>query len=148
VVDEKAPGATRRSVYLQQRRTQVDSLLEVFDAPSIVSTCTRRAPSTIPLQSLSLLNSDFVMRRARKLAERLDRDGTCGSARTSDQDTRIMRAFLHSINRAPHPDERLAARAFLEAQQDRYISIANPTAAAWSDLCQMLFASNAFLYID
>ena len=61
VVAERSPGATRRSVYLQQRRTQTDSLLEVFDAPSIVTTCTRRSPSTIPLQSLSLLNSDFVI---------------------------------------------------------------------------------------
>ena len=40
---KKSPGATRRSVYLQQRRTQTDSLLEVFDAPSIVTTCTRRS---------------------------------------------------------------------------------------------------------
>ena len=45
-VDESAPGATRRSVYLQQHRTQLASLLEVFDAPSIVTTCTRRQPST------------------------------------------------------------------------------------------------------
>ena len=80
VVDESAAGATRRSVYLQQRRTQIASLLEVFDAPSIVTTCTRRLPSTIPLQSLSLLNSDFVVARARKLAERLERE--CRSRET------------------------------------------------------------------
>ena len=64
VVDESTAGATRRSVYLQQRRTEITSLLEVFDAPSIVTTCTRRLPSTIPLQSLSLMNSDFVVARA------------------------------------------------------------------------------------
>ena len=46
----------------------------MFDAPSIVTTCTRRLPSTIPLQSLSLLNSDFVVARAGKLAERLERE--------------------------------------------------------------------------
>ena len=33
VVDETAAGATRRSVYLQRRRTQIASFLEVFDAP-------------------------------------------------------------------------------------------------------------------
>ena len=79
VVAEGTPGASRRSVYLQQRRTQTDSLLEVFDVPSIVTTCTRRSPSTIPLQSLSLLNSDFVTTRARKLAARLD-SGTAPAA--------------------------------------------------------------------
>ena len=41
-VEDSAPGSTRRSVYLQQRRTQLASLLDVFDAPSIVTTCTRR----------------------------------------------------------------------------------------------------------
>ena len=61
LVVESTSGATRRSVYLQQRRTAVTSVLEVFDAPSIVTTCTRRLPSTIPLQSLSLLNSDFML---------------------------------------------------------------------------------------
>ncbi|HEX3450309.1 MAG TPA: PSD1 and planctomycete cytochrome C domain-containing protein, partial [Isosphaeraceae bacterium] len=61
VVTESAEGATRRSVYLQQRRTEITSLLDLFDAPSIVTTCTRRVPSTIPLQSLSLMNSDFMV---------------------------------------------------------------------------------------
>ena len=42
VVEENTAGATRRSVYLQQRRTQTNSLLEVFDSPSLVTTCTRR----------------------------------------------------------------------------------------------------------
>ena len=81
VVDESAPGATRRSVYLQQRRTEITSLLEVFDAPSIVTTCTRRFPSTIPLQSLSLMNSNFMIARAQKLAMRLETE--CNGASRS-----------------------------------------------------------------
>ena len=114
VVDESTAGATRRSVYLQQRRTQITSLLEVFDAPSIVTTCTRRLSSTIPLQSLSLLNSDFVVARAQKLAERLERDCKCDVAGQADADARITRAFLLTTGRAPDQDERDAARRFLE----------------------------------
>jgi hypothetical protein len=149
MVDEKADGSTRRSVYLQQRRTQTESMLEVFDAPSIVTTCTRRSPSTIPLQSLSLLNSEFVTNRARKLAERLDRDVNCRGDFT-DQDGRITRAFLLCVNRAPEPDERSAARRFLRAHDPGYPSNAKPDSRqnGWTDLCQMLFASNAFLYVD
>ncbi len=150
VVDEKSADATRRSVYLQQRRSQTDSLLEVFDAPSIVSTCTRRSPSTIPLQSLSLLNSDFVIRRAQKLALRLGCEGKCASGVLCDQEFRITTAFLLVLSRAPEPNERLAARRFLDAQRDRQTE--NGKAGAhddgWADLCQMLFASNAFLYVD
>jgi hypothetical protein len=150
VVGEKVPGATRRSVYLQQRRTQTDSLLEVFDAPSIVTTCTRRSPSTIPLQSLCLLNSDFVRRRARNVATRVDSEESCRSGSRSDQDARIKKAFLLCINRPPDPDEHSAAKRFLQSQRERDAGAAKPDAPqnALSDLCQMLFASNAFLYID
>ncbi len=144
-VDESTPGASRRSVYLQQRRTQVASLLDVFDAPSIVTTCTRRLPSTIPLQSLSLLNSDFVVARAVRLARRLDRD--CGADAV---DARIDRAFLLVVGRGPGREEREASRRFLESQPSRYPGMAGPDARlrAWADFCQMLLASDAFLYVE
>jgi hypothetical protein len=150
VVAEGSSGAARRSIYLQQRRTQTNSLLEVFDAPSLVTTCTRRSPSTIPLQSLSLLNSDFVRDRARKLAARLDRDCACEGASGSVHEPRIVRAFQLTVNRVPVTDELTAARRFLQAQRLRYATEAkrDPHHDAWADLCQMLFASNAFLYVD
>ncbi len=150
VVPESTPGATRRSVYLQQRRTQIASMLDVFDAPSIVTTCTRRLPSTIPLQSLSLLNSEFVVARARKLAERLEQD--CGSGRhvSDETDARITRAFELVTGRGPSRDEREASRRFLQAQPARYPGLADLDARrrAWADLCQMLLASDAFLYVE
>jgi hypothetical protein len=150
VVAEGSPGATRRSIYLQQRRTQINSLLEVFDAPSLVTTCTRRSPSTIPLQSLSLLNSDFVTTRARKLAARLDRDCAGEAARRGEDEPRIVRAFQLTVNRAPVADELNATRRFLQAQRLYYATDAKrgPNHDAWADLCQMLLASNAFLYVD
>src|SRR5262249_38415378 len=110
VVARSASGAARRSVYLQQRRTQTNSLLEVFDAPSIVTTCPRRSPSTIPLQSLSLLNSEFVIARARHLAARLSGGGAWGDQGQIEDDSRISRAFVLVVNRAPYSDERSAAR--------------------------------------
>jgi uncharacterized protein DUF1553/uncharacterized protein DUF1549/cytochrome c len=150
VVAKSAAGATRRSIYLQERRTQTNSLLEVFDAPSIVTTCTRRSPATIPLQSLSLLNSEFVISCARKLAARLESDCVCCNDHQADDDFRITRAFLLAINRAPDTDEQNAARRFLDAQRSRYAKGAtpDPNHSVWTDLCQMLFASNAFLYVD
>ena len=100
VVDESVAGATRRSVYLQQRRTEITSLLEVFDAPSIVTTCTRRLPSTIPLQSLSLMNSDFVVARAKARPAARSRVQRCVRRRPSRcSDARITRAFLLTIGR-------------------------------------------------
>jgi hypothetical protein len=150
IVAEGSPGATRRSIYLQQRRTQTASLLDVFDTPSLVTTCTRRSPSTIPLQSLSLLNSDFVTTRARKLAARIDRDCASRRARVGEEDPGIGWAFQLTVNRAPLADELIATRRFLQAQRLRYANDLkpDPNHDAWADLCQMLLASNAFLYID
>jgi Protein of unknown function (DUF1553)/Protein of unknown function (DUF1549)/Planctomycete cytochrome C len=150
VIDESAPGANRRSVYLQQHRTEIDSFLDVFDAPSIVTTCTRRLPSTIPLQSLSLMNSDFVVTRAQKLAKRLERECPCGVGEQAGSDARMIRAFLLTIGRMPVREELDAARQFLDSQPSRYPGLAEPDARhrAWADFCQMLLASNAFLYVE
>ena len=60
-MDEARPDARRRSVYLQQRRTQVATFLELFDAPRITATCSVRTTSTVPVQALALLNSDFAL---------------------------------------------------------------------------------------
>jgi hypothetical protein len=154
VVNERTPGAARRSIYLQQRRTQISSLLEVFDAPSIVTTCTRRLPSTIPLQSLSLMNSAFVVARAQELAARLEREGQCkcqcGAAGRAGDDMLITRAFLLATGRRPSENEQDAARRFIATQPARYPGLAGSDARrrAVADFCQMLFASNAFLYIE
>ena len=140
VVNAKVDGALRRSVYLQQRRTQVLSFLGVFDAPSMVTTCTRRNASTIPLQSLSLLNSQFVVDRAEAFARRLRRE--TGDA----NEGRLDRAFLLTAGRSPSEEERRAARKFLAEQPAYYRGKPDAEGRAWVDFCQMLLSSNAFLH--
>ena len=65
-----ASGA-RRSIYLQVRRSQPLTLLQVFDQPVIETNCTRRAVSTAASQALTLLNSDFMTRQADAFAGRV-----------------------------------------------------------------------------
>ncbi len=99
---------------------------------------------TVPIQSLSLLNSDFVATRAARLAERVDREADGGD------DARIARAFLLVVGRAPSGTERDAAHRFLKDQPARYAGLDGPAARrrAWVDFCQMLLASDAFLYVE
>ncbi len=141
-VDEKRPGARRRSVYLQQRRTQVPTLLQLFDAPTIVVNCTARTSSTVPLQSLALLNSDFIHRRAQAFAKRLEQEAG------PDAQKRLSSAFVLACGREPSPEERAAATNFLTTQQQLYAREPDAGERAWSDLCQMVLASNAFLYVE
>jgi len=142
VVQAGLDGELRRSIYLQRRRSQVDAMLDVFDAPQVVTNCTRRSSSTIALQSLSLLNSEFVMRRAQAMAARLDREvGADPAARTA-------LAFLLVTGRAPTDKECAATEKFLIDQPAKYEGQADAHALAWRDLCQMLLASNAMLYVE
>jgi uncharacterized protein DUF1553 len=142
VVAENDAGVRRRSIYLQARRTQVPSLLAVFDAPSIVFNCTARSRSTMPLQSLSLLNSEFVVARAQHLAERLAQE------HPADEWQRLAAAFACTLGRPPTETELVAARVFLQTQRRVYEQEAANPQRAWRDLCQMLLASNAFLYLE
>ncbi|MBO0698751.1 MAG: DUF1553 domain-containing protein [Zavarzinella sp.] len=139
---ENTPGSHRRSVYLQQRRTQVVTFLSLFDAPSIVTTCGSRTPSTVPLQSLAMLNSDFVRARARGLAKRLAAEAG------DDASKRLALLFRLTADREPLPDERQACEKFLSAQRAVYAKEKDASDRAWADLCQMLLASNAFLYVE
>jgi hypothetical protein len=141
-VDESSAGARRRSIYLQQRRTQVHSLLGVFDAPSIVFNCTERTPSTIPLQSLSALNSQFAVLRARGFAERLANE-VDGNA-----ESRVSHAFVIALGREPIDSERVSAMRFIQSQTEHYAAQSDAAQRAWTDFCQMLLASSAFLYVE
>src|SRR5947207_1316924 len=53
VVPADASGR-RRSLYLQVRRSQPLTLLQVFDQPVMETNCTRRGSSTVASQALTL----------------------------------------------------------------------------------------------
>jgi len=142
VVDKQHEGSGRRSIYLRQRRTQVHTLLGLFDAPSMVENCSERNTSTVPLQSLALLNSEFVRFWAADFARRLER------AAAADETSRINRAFLLVASRRPDQQEQEASQRFLDRQRQVYEDQRDGSERVWNDFCQMLLASSIFLYVD
>jgi hypothetical protein len=141
-VDESTNGAHRRSIYLQRRRSQIESLLTTFDAPSVVFNCVRRDSTTVPLQSLTLLNSDFIRLRAQALVQRLQHE--IGNS----PDARLEHAFLLIMGRPPTTTESKESRAFLADQPNNYPDRDHAEQLAWVDFCQMLLASSPFLYVE
>ncbi len=141
-IPENHAGAKRRSVYLQHRRTQVVTLLHLFDAPSIVGNCSLRTTSTVPLQSLALLNSKFARDRAKAFELRLTK------AAGADATARLNLAFRLACGRPPNADETAASQQFLTTQRKAYAGAKDAEVRAWTDLCQMVLASNAFLYVE
>jgi hypothetical protein len=61
---------TRRSLYIQVRRSRPVAMLQTFDAPVMETNCESRPSSTVATQSLMLLNGQFILEQAAKLADR------------------------------------------------------------------------------
>jgi hypothetical protein len=141
-VSDGADGARKRSIYLQQRRTQVVTFLQLFDAPAMVSTCGKRTLSTVPLQSLTLLNSEFARARAKSMAARLAREAGADSAK------RLTHGFQLACGREPDKAEQALCEQFMAGQRKVFAGLNNAEDRVWADLCQMLMASNAFLYVE
>jgi hypothetical protein len=72
IIEAKEPD--RRSVYVQTRRSQPLSMLTVFDAPVMEVNCALRPSSTVAPQSLLMMNSEFVLKQAEKMAARALRE--------------------------------------------------------------------------
>lgn len=142
-------GETRRSVYLLARRTWPLTFLGAFDFPNIDTTCIRRAPSSTPLQSLTLMNSDFVLNNAAVVARRAQDQ----IASTPDDDAAFVRAgYSLTLAREPSADEVALATEHLDRQRTLFERAnAGPEEArkrAAESLTHMLISSNEFLYVD
>jgi hypothetical protein len=139
--------AGRRSVYLLARRAYNLSFLAVFDQPPIATNCLGRDASAVPLQSLTMLNDEFVAEQSRALAERVE--AATGSA---SERTRIESAFRLVLGRRPSEQESAWCEELLVRQVQRFQSAGSsgqPAAReALVQLCHTLFNTSEFLYAE
>ncbi|MBI2803847.1 MAG: PSD1 domain-containing protein [Planctomycetes bacterium] len=135
------PEGDRRSIYLQVRRSQPLTFLQLFDQPVIETNCTRRETSTVASQALTLLNSDFMTRQAEAFAGRVLKEEPNDPARHA-----VRLAFARLPTAA---ETRLFAR-FLEQQANQHAKLPPMEARrrAVVDLCHMLLSANEFAYVD
>jgi hypothetical protein len=127
---------TRRSIYMLARRTFRPAMFESFDAPDGILSCSRRVESNTAPQSLTLLNGQWTVKEANRLAEKLDA--------VSGENEMIAAAWLAVYARQPKPDELNNVKAFLERQT---AELGSKKAAA-AELVRVLFNTNEFLYVD
>ena len=107
----------------------------------------RRINSATPLQSLTLLNDEFMVEGGKSLAERI-------LATTGEQTPAkwIETAYLLALSRKPTQTEVKICTESLDKQKQLYLN-ANTEAkqaekAALGTLCQMLMGTNEFLFVD
>ncbi|QGJ70792.1 Planctomycete cytochrome C [Planctomycetales bacterium 10988] len=132
----------RRSVYLQIKRNRRDYFLEVFDWPDGLTSTAKRNTTTTANQALLMINGDYVLGRAKKMAERLLKEKDRSSAERIDLAYRLL------WGRAASPQEIAATEGFLEKQQTLATDQDKSELTAWTDFCHVLLNSNAFLYCD
>ena len=135
VVAPDGPEGLRRSIYLQVRRSQPLTLLQVFDQPVMETNCTRRSTSTVSSQALNLLNSEFLIRQAEAFAARVLREEPRDPAGHA-----VRLAFGRPATAA---EQRAASAPTWPSRRAR-----RGLPAALADVCQMLLSSNEFAYVD
>jgi hypothetical protein len=108
-------------------------LLARFDFPDPNTHSDWRTQTTTPLQKLLALNSPFMLAQATAVAERVMQSGPSDSGR-------LRLAFQTLFTRDPQAAEELAVREFLASAPD--------ATTAWTQLAQVLLASNEFLMLD
>lgn len=118
----------RRSVYLIAKRNLRLPFMETFDAPALLSSCSRREASTHAPQALEMLNGTLTNDLAAAFAHRLRRE-TSGTP-----DETVRRAFRLALSREPTPRERELSLNFLRDQP-------------LEEFCLALFNLNDFAYV-
>jgi len=98
----------RRAIYSAVRRNSLDPFLRVFDFPEPATSIGRRDATSVPAQSLTMLNDPLVHAAAVDMAQQLQRD----FAAAPDLD-RLSELFWRCFGRPPTADEMLAGQNFL-----------------------------------
>jgi len=130
-----SPDHRRRTLYSVISRHSLDGLLRLFDFPDPNITSDRRSVTTVPLQQLFVLNSSFMERQAKALADRLLADSGLNT------ELRVERAFQILFGRGPSENEITLAVRFLEGR-------GGDARAKWNSYAQVLLGTNEFAFVD
>ncbi len=104
----------RRSLYIYSKRGLLPPIMTTFDFSDTTLPCGQRNVTTVPTQSLALLNNSFVHDRSKQLANRVVRSAG------DDEATRIQHGWLAALGREPSGDELQLASQHLAIQKKRF----------------------------
>jgi cytochrome c553 len=129
----------RRTVYLPLRRSNLSTLLNLYDFGDATTVNGKRAMTNVAPQALFMMNSDFVMERAKNVTKALMDDKSL-----SDKD-RMQQMFLKALNRKAEAEETDAAFTYLGRFKEKFHA---DDTAAWQSFFHILLTSNEFIYLE
>ena len=124
-----SPDLWRRSIYRFVVRTTTHQFLTTLDCPSPANLVPARNTTTTALQSLVLLNNDFMLRQSGYFADRVK------TAAGEQLQSQITHAFRLAFGRRPTEAENTAAQSLVQLH-------------GLAHLCRMLLNTNEFVYVD
>jgi len=123
------PELWRRSIYRFVVRTTPDPFLTTLDCPNAANLSPTRNVTTTALQSLALLNNEFMLKQAGYFAARL------AALPDSATASHVTMAFQSAFGRKPSIEELNASVAFVDSK-------------GLTEFCRVLLNANEFVYID
>ena len=129
-----------RSLYSRLDRQDVPGILRVFDIANPDTAVHVRSKTTVPQQSLAVLNAPLVVAAARQVAARVDRE----LGDTSNDDMRIVALWRAVLGRDPTHDERQQVQSWLAAES---ASAEKPLDVS-QRLAHALLATAEFQFVD
>jgi cytochrome c553 len=140
--DLAASANNRRTLYGSISRHNLNSLLRLFDFPDPNLSSEQRTTTTVPLQQLFVLNSDFMIEQARVLVKEL-------TATASDDAGRIRAAFVRLYGRPATEREVELGMKFLAAPEMPPEAGETKTGLSrWEEYAQVLLSANEFTFVD
>ena len=138
------PGPARRAVYILNRRSFRFPFFEAFDPPNTATSSPLRQTTTVPAQTLTLLNNPVVGAQAGAMASRLTREAG------SSVESCVKRAWLLAYNRAADAGELQLALEFIAGAEAAHASAgaADAHATALVEFCLALMNTTEFIYTN
>ena len=135
----KGPEVNCRSVYIHVKRSIQLPLLSAFDAPARDTSCPSRFATTVPTQTLSMLNSKFVNDRAALFAANLEKQ------HSNDVAKQLVSGFQLATGRPPTEGE---LSELTTLRQDLLTTHQLPPSSALARICLLFLNLNETLYLD
>jgi hypothetical protein len=130
-----------RTVYQPVIRDHVPDDWSLFDFPNPELVTGKRNITTVPTQSLYLMNSPAIVEHSRAAARHVR------EMPAKDDRDRIVHTYRRILARAPDARELAEAQRWLENFPRTDTSLERQEADAWAALCQALFATAEFRYL-
>ncbi|RZO18903.1 MAG: DUF1553 domain-containing protein [Verrucomicrobiaceae bacterium] len=134
----------RRSIFVQVQRRLPLNILATFDQPVMTPNCNKRKHTTVATQALWFMNDNESLKISEALAKSI-------MTESPDLTQQLNLLFIKLFAKKPTPEEIHSCIDYLHAQSERLAkqnAAKNSDHLAMASLCQALFASNRFLFVD